>query len=177
LWSQSDLKTSDVTHNNHTHCTVITSDKLSEKLKKLKLGGSLQLGIISGLLDLKRSANFLNKTPQTQPELIVRVLCHHRTLVKSLTTEQLSKAKVRYADFSTRAAFCDSATHVITEIQYGSESTFTFRKSCNSTQNKHIVETDLAECASDVVKSLLDQTSSNSPYYYGGDSIYVSFTR
>jgi hypothetical protein len=105
LFEQSDLKIPNVTHNTHTTCTVIASDRLSEKLKKLKVDGSLQISILSGLLDIKGSANFLNKNPINPSESIVHVRCHHRTVVKSLTNDQLSKGKVRYADFSSRPGF------------------------------------------------------------------------
>ena len=152
------MKLPNVTHNTHTTCTVIASDRLSEKLKKLKVDGSLQISILSGLLDIKGSANFLNKNPINPSESIVHVRCHHRTVVKSLTNDQLSKGKVRYADFSSRPGFNHSATHIITEIQYGSESTFTFWNRRDSTQDKQTIDDRLASCASEIVNLLIGKT-------------------
>ncbi|XP_046444357.1 verrucotoxin subunit beta-like [Daphnia pulex] len=175
LWKQNDLKTTDVTHNTQTHCTVIASDKLSEKLKRLEVEGSLQISILSGLTDLKGPAHFLKKKQKTLPESIVHVRCHHYTVVKSLTTEQLSKGKARYVDISTRTGYSDSATHVITKIQYGSESTFTFRKLIYPAQVKQIVDDHLAECASNVVNALLGKALLEDPNINSSEIIECHF--
>ncbi|EFX83459.1 hypothetical protein DAPPUDRAFT_315839 [Daphnia pulex] len=158
LWKQNDLKTTDVTHNTQTHCTVIALDKLSEKLKRLEVGGSLQISILSGLTNLKGPAHFLNRKQKTLLESIVHVRCHHYTVVQSLTDEQFSIGKACYVDISTRTGYSDSATHVITKIQYGSESTFTFRKLIYPAQVKQIVDDHLVACASNVVNALLGKT-------------------
>jgi hypothetical protein len=96
---------------------------LSEKLKDLNVNGSLQISILGGLIDLKGSANYLNKKESTCRESSIHVRFKYMTAVKSLTMDQLDESKIRYPQIAT-----NWATHVVTEIQYGAEATFTFTK-------------------------------------------------
>jgi ankyrin repeat protein len=49
------------------------------------------------------------------------------TAVKSLTMEQLDESKIRYPEIAKNGKI-GKATHVVTQIQYGAEATFTFTK-------------------------------------------------
>ena len=157
MWDRKELEEAhlDVINNNCTSYLVIASDKLSEKSNKLELNGSLQMSICSGLIGLKGSGKFLDK-PQSNSrrESSIHVRCHHRTFIKSLTMDQLGEGKIRHLDVAKTGAN-NSATHVVTEIQYGADATFTFRKRFNKMEDRRAINGQLNVCGNKIVKMLI----------------------
>lgn len=155
LWNKPELAAPhlNVTRQNRTSYVLVASDKLSEKLEKLELNGSLQLSIIFGLIKLTGSASFLNEKKNTHRESSIHVRCHHGTLVKSLTMDHLGKDKITHLALAKSGAN-NLATHVVTQIQYGANATFTFRKRINQREDKKSTKGQLELCGNDLIKVL-----------------------
>lgn len=96
-------------------------------MSDLNVNGSLQISILAGLIDLKGSASYLHKKKSTCRESSVHVRFKYLTAVKSLTMDQLDESKIRYPEIAKNGKI-GKATHVVTQIQYGAEATFTFTK-------------------------------------------------
>ena len=127
MWSENDLEVVKTTRNDNTKFALVSSDRLSDKMKDLNVNGSLQISILGGLIDLNGPANYLNKKKSTCRESSIHVKFYYTTAVKSLTMNQLDESKIRYPDI-LRNGRIGQATHVVTQIQYGAEATFTFTK-------------------------------------------------
>lgn len=155
LWNKPELASPhlNVTRQNRTSYVLVASDKLSEKLEKLELNGSLQLSIIFGLIKLTGSASFLNEKKNTHRESSIHVRCHHGTLVKSLTMDHLGKDKITHLALAKSGAH-NLATHVVTQIQYGANATFTFRKRINQREDKKSTKGKLELCGNVLIKVL-----------------------
>lgn len=120
----------------------------------MELTGSLQISILSGLIGLKGSANFLNKQKTTHRESSIHVRCQHRTVAKTLSMHHLGEGKIPHLEVA-RTGANNSATHVVTEIQYGAEATFTFRKRINEMEDRQLINGVLNACGNKLVKVLL----------------------
>jgi hypothetical protein len=118
---------------------LISSDRLSDKLKDLNVNGSLQISILGGLIELKGSSSYLNKKKGTCRESSIYVKFHYTTAVKSLTMDQLDENKIRYPEILKNGKI-GQATHVVTQIQYGAEATFTFTKRFKNYEEEQKVE-------------------------------------
>ncbi|KAI9551730.1 hypothetical protein GHT06_022066 [Daphnia sinensis] len=155
LWNITELKAPylDVTHQNRTSYDLFAADKLSEKLQKLEVNGSLQLSILAGLIKLNGSASFINEKKNTHRESSIHVRCHHGTLVKSLTMDHLGKDKITHLDIAKSGAN-NLATHVVTQIKYGAGATFTFRKRINQEEDKQSAKGKLELCGNALIKVL-----------------------
>ncbi|XP_057379369.1 LOW QUALITY PROTEIN: neoverrucotoxin subunit alpha-like [Daphnia carinata] len=155
LWDRSELEARylNVICQNRTSFVLIASDKLSEKLQKLKVNGALQLSILYGLIKLNGSASFLNEKKKTHRESSIHVRCHHGTLVKSLTMHHLGEGKITHLDVAKSGAN-NLATHVVTQIQYGADATFTFRKRINQSEDKQSANGMLEICGNALIQVL-----------------------
>ena len=76
---------------------MVSSDKPTEKLDKLYVKGSVKLSILSGLLEVDGSADYLKKKREIR-ESKVYVIHHIGTIVKSMTMALLAKDKVHYQE-------------------------------------------------------------------------------
>ena len=98
----------------YTTFDLVGSDKLSDKCSKLALGGSVQLSILSGLANVSGPCSYLKSNGVFgSGESCVHICCYHRTASKSLA------GKLNNPNSST------TATHIVSQIQYGADATFT----------------------------------------------------
>lgn len=111
-------------------------------MKDLNVNGSLQISILGGLIELKGSSSYLNKKKGTCRESSIYVKFHYTTAVKSLTMDQLDENKIRYPEILKNGKI-GQATHVVTQIQYGAEATFTFTKRFKNYEEEQKVEGEL----------------------------------
>ena len=82
----------------YTTCRLVSSDKPTEKLDKLYVKGSVKLSILSGLLEVDGSADYLKKEKREIRESKVYIIIHIGTVVKSMTMALLAKDKVHYQE-------------------------------------------------------------------------------
>ena len=147
MWDPHDLETVKVTYSSHTHYTIGSSDKLSDKLELLELDSSQKINILSDLITLGGSANLLSKKENTSQNSIssVQIYSCHRAFSKSLIMQQLGKGKIRYPD-QAKTGVNGSATHVVIGIEYGADTTFILRKQIERKKNRLEVESQLQAC-------------------------------
>jgi ankyrin repeat protein len=136
------LKTVKSTGNAYTEFSIFASDKLADKFQELKFNGSLQASILCGQIELGGSANYLNKKKSTSRESSVHLTLQRRTAVKELLMEQLDESNMRYPQIQ-RSGRIGSATHIVTQIQYGAVATFTFTKKLSETEDEQEVNGQL----------------------------------
>ncbi|XP_046654225.1 verrucotoxin subunit beta-like isoform X3 [Daphnia pulicaria] len=153
FWNGSDLKNVKSTGNAYTEFSIIASDKLTDKFQELKFNGSLQVSILCGQIELGGSANYLNKKKSTSRESSVHLTLQRRTAVKELLMEQLDESNMRYPQIQ-RSGRIGTATHIVTQIQYGAEATFTFTKKRNETEDEQEVNGQLKLGAEQFTKFL-----------------------
>ncbi len=142
FWNGSDLKNVKTDRNAYTEFSIIASDKLTDKFQELKVSGSLQVSILCGMIKLSGSANYLDKTKSIgcKSSVLVKLKC--LTAVKKLLMEHLDESNLRYPQIQ-RSGKIGSATHFVTQIQYGAEATFTLTKKLSETENEQEVNGQL----------------------------------
>jgi hypothetical protein len=136
------LKNVKTERNDQTEFSIIASDKLTDKFEKLDVSGSLQIGILGGMIELKGSANYLNKKRNSRRQSSIHVKFQYKTAIKELTMDQLHHTNLDYTDLQTSGRI-NCATHVVTQIQYGAEATFTFTKTLGETEDEQEVNGEL----------------------------------
>ncbi|KAA0711813.1 Verrucotoxin subunit beta [Triplophysa tibetana] len=120
----------------YTDFQIITSDSLEEKLKILKIDGSLKLSLLGGLVSLSGAANYLNDTKKSFNQQRLTLHYHCTTQFKEMTINQLTSGDVLHYDD-------DGATHVVTAVVYGADACFVFDREVSSDEDKTTVETDV----------------------------------
>ncbi len=142
------------TRNDNTKFSIIASDKLTEKFEKLDLNGSLQISILGGNIELPEGlANYLNKKRTNTRQSSIHVKFQYKTAIKELTMDQLDDSNLNYPHLQTSGRI-GSATHVVTQIQYGAEATFTFTKTLCETEDEQEVNGQLKLGAEQFLKCL-----------------------
>ncbi|XP_046654404.1 stonustoxin subunit alpha-like [Daphnia pulicaria] len=144
-----DLKNVQSTVINHTDFSIIASDKFADKFQELKFNGSLQVSILCGQIELGGSANYLSQKKSTSRESSVHLTLKRRTAVKKLVENNMA-----YRDDVQTTGKIGSATHIVTQIEYGAEATFTFTKKLSETENQQEVNGQLKLGAEKIQKCL-----------------------
>jgi hypothetical protein len=65
------------------------------------------------MIELSRSANYLNKAKNTHGESL-HVRCQYRTAVREITTGQKEESQIHYPDIA-RKGHNGTATHIVTD--------------------------------------------------------------
>ena len=142
------------TERKKTELWIIASDKLTEKFEKLKVNGSLQISILGGNIELAEGlANYLNKKRTNTRQSSIHVKFQYNTAIKELTMDQLDDSNLNYPHLQ-RNGRIGSATHVVTQIQYGAEAILTFTKTLSETEDEQVVNGQLQLGANTLLKLL-----------------------
>ncbi|KAA0711793.1 Neoverrucotoxin subunit alpha [Triplophysa tibetana] len=120
----------------YTDFQVTTSDSLEEKLKILKIDGSLKLSLLGGLVSLSGAANYLKDTKKSFNQQRLTLHYHCTTQFKEMTINHLTSGDVLHYDD-------DGATHVVTAVVYGADACFVFDREVSSDEDKKTVEIDV----------------------------------
>lgn len=144
LWSN--LKNTTITRNESAIYSLIAPADLTDKFLELNTNGSLQINIITGVVEPKGSADYLMKRKQTLNESSVHIRCYCNTAFKQVDFNQLEDIPKN-----------SKATHVVTQIQYGSESTFTLTKRYDVKDEQKTAD-QLAVCGSHLLDVLKGST-------------------
>ncbi|XP_059827173.1 uncharacterized protein LOC132394782 [Hypanus sabinus] len=119
-----------------TEFEVITSDSIEEKANALNMTGSLKASFLSGLVELKGSAKYLNDTKKSKQQARVALLYKTTTRFEQLTMNHLGKQNITYP-----SVFEDeSATHVVTAVLYGAQAFFVFDQTYSSPDDLPAIE-------------------------------------
>jgi ankyrin repeat protein len=141
--------------NDNTKFSIIASDKLTDKFEKLDLSGSLQISILGGKIKVlaEGSADYLNKKRSNKRQSSIHVTFQYKTAIKTLTMDQLDDSNLNHPNLQTSGRI-GSATHVVTQIQYGAEATLTFTKTITETEDEQEVNGQLKLSAETFIKCL-----------------------
>ena len=99
---------------------------LIDKLKLLGISGSVIISILTGLIIESTDSLITILRTHRKPEIQLFRL-YIRTEAKCMTMAQEEKIRINYPEVPT-TKYDDRATHVVTEIEYGVDFTFTFSK-------------------------------------------------
>ena len=153
------MKNVKTTRNDKTEFSLISSDKLIDKLEKLKLTGSFQISVLSGNIELPEgSVNYLKKNRTNTRQSSIHIKIQYNTAIKKLTMDQLDDSNLNFPHLQTSGRI-GSATHVVTQIQYGAEATFTFAKTLGETEEEEQVNGQLQLSAEQFIKCLKGNTN------------------
>ena len=113
---------------------VVAEDTLSKKISCLGVDASLQLSLLSGMVNVGGAAEFLNDHKSSKRQVRVTLNYKSTTKFEQLTMSQLAMRKFEYEDVFDR----DIATHVVTGIVYGADAFFIFDREVKGRENKDI---------------------------------------
>jgi ankyrin repeat protein len=153
LWSENDLKGVNTTRNKGKSFSLIASDKLTDKFQELDASGSVQISVLLGMMEPKGSAVYLVRKKRHFRETSIHVRCHYLSAVKEFTMEQLEEEKIRFVGIA-RNGNQETATHVVTKIQYGADATFTLTKRFEKDEDEQKASDELNQCADKLIKAL-----------------------
>ena len=131
---------------------------MSDKFRDLDINGSLQISVLAGMMELNGLAGYLTKKKTHFRESSVHVRCHCHTALKEFTKGQLEDSQISYLQLAQQAGGNDNATtatHVISQIQYGAEATFSLTQRLEEDDDdEHQVNNRLNFCAGNLLKIL-----------------------
>ncbi|XP_046462593.1 uncharacterized protein LOC124208763 [Daphnia pulex] len=153
LWSENESKKFEVSRNDGYIYSLIAPGLLSDKFQELNVNGSLQICILTGMVEPKGPASYLIKKKATYRESSVHVKCYCNTAIRQVPANQLEDNKNSFANIS-KIGRNATATHVVSQIQYGSESTFTLTKRFKDAKDGQKVDDQLAACGSHLLDVL-----------------------
>lgn len=157
LWSDAELKTGNTTRNESAIYSLIAPGQLSDKFLELNVNGSLQINILTGVVVPKGSTDYLTKKKQTFHESSVHVRCYCNTALKQVPTRLLEDDEFCYSDMA-KIGKNGTATHVVTQIQHGSESTFTLTKRYKDVKDEQDAADQLAVYGGHLLEVLRGKT-------------------
>ena len=106
------------------------------------------------MVEPKGSAEYLTKKKTTFHESSVYVRCYCNTLIKQVPSSQLEDSKLSYPNIAKIGKNSAAATHVVSQIQYGSESTFTLTKRFKDANEEQKANDQLAVYGSNLLDVL-----------------------
>ena len=108
---------------------VTTEDTFTQKALQLEASAGLQLGLLSGLVQVEGAAKFLYD--RTTTKNMARVILNYKstTAFEHLTMDQLGKVEF------TEVFDKDMATHVVTGVMYGADAFFVFDQNISKDQD------------------------------------------
>ncbi|EFX73192.1 hypothetical protein DAPPUDRAFT_325439 [Daphnia pulex] len=130
----------------------IGSDNLSDKFESLNVSSSLQISILAGMIEPEGSGSFLKRKKGQIRESSIHVRCHCLTAVKGIQLNLPNTAKP--VVFNSQEIINSGATHVVTQIQYGAEATFTFSQQLKETDDEQKVSAKLAASGKNLLRAL-----------------------
>ena len=127
FWSMEELDSitySERMENSSVH--LIMEDSLDCKAKHMGISGEDKLGVMSGMIKLSGSGEYLSDTKTT--EMVARVSLHYQSTseFRQLDTTSLLKTLPDECGKSSTITKLNLATHVVVGILYGADAVFVF---------------------------------------------------
>eukprot|EP00092_Neocalanus_flemingeri_P065565 GFUD01079751.1.p1 GENE.GFUD01079751.1~~GFUD01079751.1.p1 ORF type:complete len:2495 (+),score=653.35 GFUD01079751.1:194-7678(+) len=130
-WSNKTIENGKVSKKIATsHFEVSVADSLQERCKLMKVEGSLQLGIMCGIIKIEGAGKFLNENTESKKTSRVALYYEKQTKIERIPMEIITNPE--YPEVFDQA----DATHVVVGVQYGAKAVFDFRKSFNTEKAK-----------------------------------------
>ena len=124
----------------------VESDKLSKQFGKWNAKGSFQMSILSGLIEAKGSAAYLNKQIKNYPESRVHITFNYHKQVKNVRINSTAFENLQFTCKKPKPGETLQATHYVAEVEYGASGTFTLRKRIGDRNCESETETQLINC-------------------------------
>ena len=125
---------------------LIESDELRQKFAKWIEKGSLEMSILSGLIEAKGVATYLNKQIKNYPESRVHITFNYHKQVKSMGINSTAFQNLQFICKKPKPGETIQATHYVTEIKYGAGGTFTLRKRIGQINDEWKIQSQLINC-------------------------------
>ena len=137
LWDQATIKAN--THgqrmeNSSVH--LITGDDMNKKALSMGVNGEGQLSLMSGMVNVKGSAEFLMDTTSSKKQ--TRVSLHYQSISEFKELDLERQRKERWDIINL-----DVATHVVTGILYGADAVFVFDHTAEDETTKMKIQADM----------------------------------
>uniref|UniRef100_A0A8C6TBW6 Fibronectin type-III domain-containing protein n=1 Tax=Neogobius melanostomus TaxID=47308 RepID=A0A8C6TBW6_9GOBI len=115
---------------------IITSESIEDKSSALNVDASLKASLLSGLVHVDGSANYLNDQKTSKNQARVTLNYNATTKFEELTMKHLGRGNVKHPDVFEK----DIATHVVTGILYGAQAFFVFDREISKSENKQAMD-------------------------------------
>ncbi|XP_038671285.1 uncharacterized protein LOC119975569, partial [Scyliorhinus canicula] len=157
LW---DLKTqqkgSDTQRQYNTEFHIIASDSIENKTSALNVNGSLKASLLSGLVEVKGSAKYLNDTKRSKRQARVTLQYRTTTRFEQLTMSHLGRQNVTHPYVFDQG----TATHVVTAVLYGAQAFFVFDQEVSSSENLQDIQGNLEGMVKEIPKIAIEGQAS-----------------
>jgi hypothetical protein len=176
LWNADVLQKIRTRRNDTPDYAMNILDTLSEKLSGVNMSASVQLSLVSELIDVKRSTEyeFVTQSKSTRGQSSVQVKCFYKTGYKEMGMDQLTK--IGYPDVA-RTGNNNTATHVAMKIQYGAGAIFTFTKQFESSEEEWQINSKtkiaLESCSNDIKLALEGKVNYQGNYHHSSSSSQI----
>lgn len=150
LWDKEQLQQSIRSHAQiNTDFNVTASDSIEEKSHLLNIDGSLKLSLLSGLVNVRGAAKYLNDTKKSFKQQRLTLHYNSTTMFEELTMNHLASGNIaHYEAFDN-----DAATHVVTAVLYGANACFVFDREVSSDEDKTNIDGEV-KAAFDKLKGI-----------------------
>ncbi|XP_072331283.1 uncharacterized protein [Scyliorhinus torazame] len=157
LWDIETLKKDiDRQSQRNTEFHLIASDSIETKTSALNMNGSLKASFLSGLLEVKGSAKYLNDTKRSKRQARVTLQYRTTTRFEQLTMSHLGRQNVTHPDVFDQG----TATHVVTAVLYGAQAFFVFDQEVSATQDLQDIQGNLGEMIEEIPKIAIEGQAS-----------------
>ncbi|KAI4889236.1 hypothetical protein NFI96_019823 [Prochilodus magdalenae] len=126
----------------NTDFKIIASDSSEDKTEALNVKASLEASFLSGLVNVKGSAEYLSDKKKSKHQSRVTLQYRTTTRFEQLTMEHLGAGNIKYSKVFEEG----SATHVVTGLLYGAQAFFVFDREVSSNENHQEVQGNLQAC-------------------------------
>ncbi|KAI4877366.1 hypothetical protein NFI96_027085 [Prochilodus magdalenae] len=126
----------------NTHFKIIASDSTEDKTEALNVTASLEASFLSGLVNVKGSAEYLSDKKKSKRQSRVTMKYRTTTRFEQLTMEHLGAGNIKHCNVFEEG----SATHVVTGLLYGAQAFFVFDREVSSNENHQEVQGNLQAC-------------------------------
>ncbi|XP_038671291.1 verrucotoxin subunit beta-like, partial [Scyliorhinus canicula] len=130
LWDLEKLQSHGRSQRNTEFC-IISTDSIEDKTSALNVNGSLKASLLSGFVEVKGSAKYLNDTKKSKHQARVTFQYRTTTRFEQLTMSHLGQKNITYAYVFDQGI----ATHVVTAVLYGAQAFFVFDQEVSSSEN------------------------------------------
>jgi hypothetical protein len=119
--------------------SVTAEDSISKKMFNLGVKANLSLSVLSGLVKVSGSAEYLDDRQSSSKEARVTLKYSCTSKFAQLTMEQLATSNIQHPEIFDKG----TATHVVTAVQYGAEAFFIFDRKLESGEDYRKVHGDM----------------------------------
>lgn len=139
LWNTSMLEKSKTYPQPYSNTLIETSDSQHESMSIMNVGGSLQLDVMAGKFKLKGSASYANMKSASSRTSSVTMRSSKTSRTVKISADVINPGSISYPELIDQKW----ATHVVTEVTYGADAYFKFKKTFNENEDKKHIAAEM----------------------------------